>query len=86
MIYQQILNYPSKVFYEETIYSELDKSYNNIQKLLQILKEKLSIIKEENKGGVIQKTAIDSNNSNNIKLNKQRGRPKKNIELKIIYI
>ena len=86
MIYQQILNYPSKVFYEETIYSELDKSYNNIQKLLQILKEKLSIIKEENKGGVIQKTAIDSNNSNNIKLNKQRGRPKKNIELKVIHI
>ncbi len=86
MIYQQILNFPSIVFYEEKIYSELDKSYNNIQKLIQILQEKLSILKEENKGEQIQKTEIDINNSNNILVNKQRGRPKKNIELKTIHI
>ena len=86
MIYQQILNFPSIVFYEEKIYSELDKSYNNIQKLIQILQEKLSILKEENKGEQIQKTEIDINNSNNILVNKQRGRPKKNIELKVIHI
>ena len=86
MIYQQILNFPSIVFYEEKIYSELDKSYNNIQKLIQILKEKLSILKEGNKGEQIQKTEIDINNSNNILVNKQRGRPKKNIELKTIHI
>ena len=86
MIYQQILNFPSIVFYEEKIYSELDKSYNNIQKLIQILQEKLSILKEENKGEQIPKTEIDINNSNNILVNKQRGRPKKNIELKTIHI
>ena len=86
MIYQEIFNYPSKNLFEEKLYSELDKSYNNIQELLQILKEKLSILNEENNIKQIQKTDDFKNSNNNIKLKKQRGRPKKNIELKVIHI
>ena len=77
MIYQEIFNYPSKNLFEEKLYSELDKSYNNIQELLQILKEKLSILNEENNIKQIQKTDDFKNSNNNIKLKKQRGRPKK---------
>ena len=85
MIYQQqTLSYTSSDFFEEKIYLELEKNYENIQKLLDILKERIKIF-EISKLKKLQKTESNNNISNKL-LKKQRGRPKKNEELKNISI
>ena len=78
MIYQQqTLSYTSSDFFEEKIYLELEKNYENIQKLLDILKERIKIF-EISKLKKLQNTESNNNISNKL-LKKQRGRPKKNI-------
>ena len=77
MIYQnQNFNCHSSDFLEEKIYSELEKNYNNIQKLLDIIKARFQIINE-----VFPQKQYSQNSEISV-LNKSRGRPKKNDETK----
>ena len=81
MIYQnQNFNYHSSDFLEEKIYSELEKNYDNIQKLLDIIKARFQIINE-----VFPQKDYSQNSEISI-LNKSRGRPKKNDETKNFQI
>ena len=69
-------------FFEEKIYNNLDKAYDNIQNLLEILKQHLifynhdSYIKSQFQ---LQKIENENTETSNSILNKQRGRPKKKI-------
>ena len=69
-------------FFEEKIYNNLDKAYDNIQNLLETLKQHLifynhdSYIKSQFQ---LQKIENENTETSNSILNKQRGRPKKKI-------
>ena len=69
-------------FFEEKIYNNLDKAYDNIQNLLETLKQHLifynhdSYIKSQFQ---LQKIENENKETSNSILNKQRGRPKKKI-------
>ena len=61
MIYQQqTLSYTSSDFFEEKIYLELEKNYESIQKLLDILKERIKIF-EISKLKKLQNTESNNN-------------------------
>ena len=66
MIYQQqTLSYTSSDFFEEKIYLELEKNYESIQKLLDILKERIKIF-EISKLKKLQNTESNNNISNKL--------------------
>ena len=64
--------------YEETIYKELDKNYENIQKLLENLNHNL--IRLEPKVCTFEYKKIEKKINENSVLNIKRGRPKKKYE------